>query len=129
MVSIKLSNKLLVAILAILTVIIIGVVVFSSLNGTSTARIEPPAPSYAGESKIFVLSADSRYGYEGFTHCFIVNLTVRNDYTPQNPVDNERDSRGAVNFILYARLYDRNGNQIPAQVFNPGLPPITTCNI
>jgi len=65
------------------------------------------------------LIANSSYGYNGFTPCFTVHITVRNDYTPQNPVDNEAHMTGYAWFILFAQLYDKNGNQIEAWQYMP----------
>lgn len=122
MANIKFSKKILAILLALVLVIIICVVVFLPLNEISTAKVEPPAPSYIANSRIFLLSANSSYGYNGLTSCFIIRLTVRNDYTAQNPVDNQTNApntQGYAWFILYAKLYDKNGNQIDAQVFLP----------
>jgi hypothetical protein len=49
-----------------------------------------------------------------------VKATIRNDYTPQQPVDNSyNDSHGTAWFIMHANLYDKNGNQIQSQVYIP----------
>ena len=120
MVKTKFSKKDLSILLAVVLVTAIGVVVFLSLYEISNAKVEPPAPSYIANSRIFLLSANSSYGYNALTQCFIIRLTVRNDYTSQNPVGNERDNtEGFAWFILVAKLYDKNGNQINAQAFTP----------
>ena len=73
--------------------------------------------------KIFLLSATPSYGYVGgnpLSPCFIVHATIRNDYTPQQPVDSlYNDSQGRAWFIMYAKLYDKNGNQIQSQSYIP----------
>ncbi len=117
--DIKISKKILVVSLFLILIIVVSLVVVFFQNEKSTARIEPQAPSYIDSSKIFLLSANSSYSYNGLTRCFVVHLSVRNDYTLQNPVDNETGTQGYTWFILYTKLYDKNGNQISAQPFIP----------
>lgn len=124
----KFGKKALAILLVIVIAIAIGVVVFFQLTakpvasvGTSAAIVEPPAPSYIGNSSIYLLSANSSYGTCDGTPCFIVNVTVRNDYTSQQPPPNNftESSSGEAWFILIAKLYDKNGAQINAQEFIP----------
>jgi len=114
-------NKKILAIL-IITVIVVSasLLIFSQLSESPVAKIDPPAPSYIANSKIFLLSASSNYGYYDANHCFIAHLTVRNDYTTQNPVDNETGSfKGNSWFIILAKLYDKNGNLIDSHELVP----------
>ena len=123
MTNIKFSKKILAILLAIIILSAIGLIVFFQLPQESTAKVEPAAPSYIDNSKIFLLSATSSYGYIGgnpLSPCFIVKATIRNDYTPQQPVDNSyNNSQGTAWFIMYAKLYDKNGNQIQSQSYIP----------
>ena len=51
-------------------------------------------------------------------------MTVRNDYTPQQPPDNSTTNNpGHAWFILTAQLYDNKGIQIDAPFFPPGTHP------
>jgi hypothetical protein len=119
MMDIKISKKILSILLVLSLVIIVSLFIILFQNEISTAKIEPMAPSYIDSSKIFLLSANSSYSHNGLTHCFVVHLSVRNDYTLQHPVDNETVMQGYTWFILYAKLYDKNGNQISSQPFIP----------
>jgi hypothetical protein len=95
------------------------------------------------ETKIYLLSAIPSYGYypedvlQQITNvtvvhkgdpCFILNLTVRNDYTYNDTVPGTANSVGtngthAVYLILGATLFDNNGNKINAtDITNPQVP-------
>jgi len=123
MVNIKFTKKTLAVLLAIVLVTTVGLIIFFQLPQESNARIEPAGPSYIANSKIFLLSATSSYGYIGgnpLSPCFTVHVTIRNDYTSQQPVDSlYNDSQGRAWFIMYAKLYDKNGNQIQSQSYIP----------
>ena len=123
MANIKFSKKILAFFFVIIILSAIGLIAFFQLPQESTAKVEPAVPSYIDNSKIFLLSATSSYGYiEGnpLSPCFIVKATIRNDYTPQQPVDNSyNNSQGTAWFIMYAKLYDKNGNQIQSQSYIP----------
>ena len=123
MVNTKFSKKIIAVLLAIVLVTSIGLIVFFQLPQESNAKVEPAAPEYIANSKIFLLSATASYGYIGgnpFSPSFIVHATIRNDYTPQQPViSNQTNSRGQAWFIMYAKLYDKNGNQIQSQPYVP----------
>lgn len=123
MVNIRFSKKILAILLAIVILTTIGLIVFFQMPQESNAKVEPAAPSYIANSKIFLLSATSSYGYVGgnpLSPCFIVTAKIRNDYTPQQPVDSlYNDSQGRAWFIMYAKLYDKNGNQIQSQSYIP----------
>ncbi len=124
----KFRRRTLGIILVMVMVIAIGVVVFLQLTANSTASVgpsvavvEPPAPSYIGNSSIYLLSANASYGKYYGTLCFIINVTVRNDYTPQQPPPNNptQENNGYAWFILIAKEYDKNSTQINAQEFIP----------
>jgi hypothetical protein len=100
----------------------------------STANIKPQTPHYlayssGNESKIFLLSDDPTYGYwtQNDTHMdwftngpiihkgdpvFIINATIRNDYTQndQNKVNGDKFSWVVFNIVLY----DKTGTVIDA---------------
>ena len=128
----KFSKKALAILIFILIAVAIGALVFFQspkklLGGVrsvspSSAIIEPAAPSYIGNSSIYLLSANSSYGIYDGAPVFIVNVTVRNDYTPQQPPPNNfnsANSTGKAFFILHANLYDKNGTQINSREFIP----------
>ena len=123
MVNIKFSKKTIAVLFALVLVTSLGVIVFFQLPQESNAKVEPAAPSYIANSKIFLLSATASYGYVGgnpFSPSFMIHLKIRNDYTPQQPViGNRTDSEGQAWFIIYLKLYDKNGNQIQSQVYVP----------
>ncbi len=138
----KVRNKIL---LASFTVVCVVLVVWAALalqspppEGPAT-DVKPVSTGYL-EGKIYLVSASPRYGYhpgiEGVTTtrplvhkgdpCFIINVTVRNDYnTEQPPPTQGAWETGRAVFALTARIYDKNGQQIEARdVTNPYLPPL-----
>lgn len=118
MFNVKLSKKIISVLLALVLLATFGAIVFFQLPQTSNAKVEPEAPGYIADSKIFLLSATASYGYVGgnpFSPSFIVHATIRNDYTSQQP----DCQRGQAWFIMYAKIYDKNGNQIQSQPYGP----------
>jgi hypothetical protein len=82
----------------------------------------------ANMTQLFVVSATPKYGFypvepENFAGpymlskgdpCFIMDITIRNDYNSQNPVPARSNSNGnstsnEVWFCVHAILYDKNG--------------------
>lgn len=124
-------NRLFGALLIIVVVVAVGVViVFTQLNqqqnsfSPSKAVLEPPAPGYIDNSGIYLLSAKPYYGNYHGTPLFIVNVTVRNDYTAENPPPNAIAGNVGFNgstvfLLLYANLYNENGH-INSQIYVPG---------
>ncbi len=117
----------------------------------SSAVVEPAAPSYIGNSSIYLISAVSSFNPYPFAsavgpqpgstpviemgkQCFIVNLTVRNDYAANNLPPNEQPMyyangsvikpTGSVYVFLTVKLYDKQGNVVQAIDVSPpyGLP-------
>jgi len=113
-------NRFFGALLIIVVVVAVGVViVFEQLNqqqnsfSPSTAILELPAPSYIDNSSIYLLSAKPYYGNYHGTPVFMINVIIRNDYTPENPPPdappNETSGFGSgeVNVIFTAHLYSK----------------------
>ena len=123
MINTKVSKKILAILFTVALVATIGLIVFFQVPLESNAKVEPLAPSYIANSKIFLLSSTSSFGYVGgnpLSPCFRVTAKIRNDYTSQQPVDSlYNDSQGRAWFIMYAKLYDKNGNQIQSQSYIP----------
>jgi hypothetical protein len=64
--------------------------------------------------------------------CFIINATVRNDYTAQQPppMDNfPGNSSGTAYFGLTAKLYDKTGLIASSDVTSPGSAPLGVTEI
>jgi hypothetical protein len=95
------------------------------------------------ETRIFLDSAIPSYGKYPFHNatgypgkpdihagdtCFIVNVTVRNDYSSQNPLPSggfgDIGSNGTAFVALTAKLNDGNGNVISATNVTPQYPNI-----
>ena len=123
MINTKVSKKILAILFTVALVATIGLIVFFQVPLESNAKVESLAPSYIANSKIFLLSSTSSFGYVGgnpLSPCFRVTAKIRNDYTSQQPVDSlYNDSQGRAWFIMYAKLYDKNGNQIQSQPYIP----------
>jgi hypothetical protein len=103
---------------------VLGLVIFLKWNENSTAYVQTSAPGYIDDSRIFLLSANASYGIYDWTPCFVAHLSIRNDYTSQQPPDNETaNSTGTAWLLVAAKLYDKDGGQISAQRFTFGYPP------
>ncbi len=126
-------RKILTASLAVVCILIavwVAVVVTAPQPpGDLAAEVKPVSAGYL-EGKIYLVSASARYGTyeEPSGHamgvpvvnqgdpCFILNVTVRNDYnTQQRPPNSEGfNDTGRTYICLAARIYDKNGAQIEA---------------
>jgi DNA-binding HxlR family transcriptional regulator len=83
-------------------------------------------PGYLNSSKLFLISAYSYYGKHDGQACFIIEATIRNDYTLQQlpPMDNfGGNSSAAAYFFLTAKLYVKNTAIQSEDVTSPGSPP------
>ena len=128
--------------LAVVVVSVLGLYYWNTLFASSnTSNIEGPSPSYltdlrGNEMKIFLVSTDNpRYGfcnwsYTGYGYgaeinegdpCFIVNVTVRNDYTT-DPLWTDEDFPLDLynNHVkLTAHLYNQQGRVDAVDVTYP----------
>jgi hypothetical protein len=86
-----------------------------------STNVKNLTPGYIDDSKIFLLSSNSSYGYFYGSPCLIIGVTVRNDYTGQQPAPGTviANSSGLAWFILTAGLYDKNGVVIDSQYLLP----------
>ena len=148
----KRSKKVLAALLIAVIIVAIELVVFLQLSrgptfrlGPSSATFEPAAPSYLDNSSILVVSASSVYGrypfestsllpgssavIHGGDHCFIINVTIRNDYTLENLPPNQVvvtypngttiNDTASVYVFLTASIYDKQGKIVQATDVTP----------
>ncbi len=137
------NHKILIASLAVVciltAVLAVWVVTAPQPTGNSVADIKPVSAGYL-EGKIYLVSTSARYGtYEQPSGhpmgvpvvnegdpCFILNVTVRNDYNAQQrPPDSASfNDTGRAYICLTAKIYDQNGAQIQAlDVTEPYLVP------
>lgn len=119
--NMKLSEKILLVLLVIV-IIAVTLLVMTSLQSAeqSSTNVKPLTPGYIDNSKIFLLSSNSSYGYYYGSPCLIIGVTVRNDYTAQQPVpDHIANNSGLAWFGLTAELYDKNGAIIDSQSLRP----------
>jgi len=87
---------------------------------------------YLDSSKLFLISAYSYYGKYNGQECFIVEATVRNDYTATQPppMDNfAGNSSGTAYFGLTAKLYVNNTPIQTEDVTSPGSSPLGVTQI
>jgi hypothetical protein len=153
--TLSFRKKILAILLACIVAIAIGAVTYWELNEKagailvpSTAIVEPAIDSYIGNSSIYLILATSFYGPYPFASavgpqpeaspvikegnpCFIINVTIRNDYTlenlPPNQVGTEYYANGtttnepsaSVYVFLTARIYNKQGNVIQATDVTP----------
>jgi len=97
----------------------------TSSNGPSNATLNNPG--YLAGSKLFLISANASYQTKNGKSCLVINATVRNDYTAQDPppMDNSGlNSTGMVYFGLTAILYEGNKVISSQDVTSPGAPPL-----
>ena len=151
----ELSKKAITVLLVIIIGVTVGTVVSYQLTkksmavvGPSSAIVEPAASSYLHNSSIFLLSATSAYGPYPFASavspkpgstpviqkgdpCFIINATIRNDYTLENLPPNQAGTvyyangtatntpSESVYVFLTASIYDKQGRIIQATDVTP----------
>ena len=135
MIVLKFNRTIGALLIAIIAATIGAVVVFQQLAMKtaksvipSTAVLEPAAPSYIGNSSIYLISAKPYYGTYRGTAVFMINVTVRNDYSLQQPppiIFPPSFNGSRVFFILYADLYDKNGARINSNLYFPAGEPFT----
>ena len=92
------------------------------LQNGPTAKLNDAG--YLDSSKLFLISAYSYYGKYDGQECFIIEATVRNDYTAQQPppMDNyPGNSSGIAYFGLTAKLYVKN-TTIQSEDLDQGAP-------
>jgi len=140
--------------LILLALLVAGIVAYTESGigqpkatpvNSPAANIEPVAPQYlpyeGGESRIFLVSANSTYGsYPGPSvpqmgnaqgvrkgdPCFIINVTVRNDYSAENPLPDQslyNMSNPDANVNLTALIFNSRG-QIKATDVTPPYPAV-----
>ena len=142
------KHKKLIALAVSLIVLAASIFVFLSLSlspvSTPTvANVEPVAPHYlpynGNGSRIFLVSATPTYGsYPGPSvsqmgsmpgvhkgdPCFIINVTIRNDYSAENPLPDQsifNMSNPDANVYLTAQIFNTQG-QINATDVTPPYP-------
>ena len=151
----KFSKKALTILLVIIIAVTVGTVVSYQLTkksmiivGRSLEVVEPAAPSNIGNSSIFLTSATSAYATYPFASavspkpgstpvilkggpCFIINATIRNDYTLENLPPNQAGTKYYANgtttnapsvgvyVFLTASIYDKQGRIIQATDVTP----------
>ena len=119
---------------------------YLKLNDFPAPDVKPISPNYlrtipdlfgnSSEAKIFLAEANPRYGYYNETvlpnnpdfpevrkgdPVFIINVTLRNDYTEDNPPPGGFDYNNGSIIILKTLLYDKNG-AIEARDVTPPYP-------
>lgn len=134
----------LIVVLAVLTFIILYFAP-KQVSTPTIANVKPVAPQYlpysGNASRIFMVSATPSYGtYPGPTvpkrdgtpgiqkgaPCFIINVTVRNDYSTENPLpDHNIFNFGSpsASAFLTAKIFNNQG-QISATDVTPPYPPV-----
>lgn len=123
----RVTGKLSIAFLLITIVFVATVLaVYFTMqsNNVPAADAKLDNAGYLAGSRLFLVSASASYGMHNGQECFIINATIRNDYTAKQPppMDNSPSpSDGTAWFGLTAALYDKNG-QVNAANIDPGVP-------
>ena len=117
-----------------LAVTALAIAALLTINLAKTLSTEHPTANanlsnagYLAGSKLFLLSAKATYGTHDGQACIIIEATVRNDYTAQQPppMDNfPSNSSGEAYFGLTAKLYDENAQIVANDVTSPGSVPL-----
>ena len=97
----------------------------ANFNGVSDAKLNNAG--YLAGSKLYLISANASYQTINGKACLVVNATVRNDYTVQNPppMDNLGiNSTGMAYFGLTAVLYQGHKTISAEDVTSPGSAPL-----
>ena len=96
-------------------------------NAVPSANARLDNTGYLDGSRLFLVSAKATYGMHNGQACFIINATVRNDYTEQQPppMDNfPSNSSGIAYFGLTAKLFDKTGPIASSDVTSLGSAPL-----
>jgi len=130
--------KRFVLLVAVAVVLVSVLGVYYSYESSNASNIEGPSSGYliegpsSFETKIFLVSTDNpRYGFYKWSDsnwdvhegdpCFIVNVTVRNDYTTDPLWTDEDSPSGLINnhVKLTAYLYNQQGKVDAVDVTYP----------
>ncbi|MCW4011314.1 MAG: hypothetical protein NWF05_11975 [Candidatus Bathyarchaeota archaeon] len=99
----------------------------AELNNAGYLKLPSLPTQDNGYSKLCLTSATSRYDTHEEQACFIINATIRNDYSAQDPPPDsfpEHNQMGDTYFILWTTLY-AEGKQINAtEITNPNAIPV-----
>jgi hypothetical protein len=112
------------AVIAIVVAVLLVINLALPSSEVPAANTKLDNAGYLRGTRLFLVSAKASYGLHNGQACFMINATVRNDYTVQQPppMDNWLSpSDGTAWFGLTATLYDRNG-QVNASNVDPGVP-------
>jgi hypothetical protein len=125
-VSVKVITALIVVV-SVATALLAINLAKSPSNGIPAADAKLNYTGYLNGTKLFLVSAKATYGVHNGRACFIINATVRNDYTAQQPppMDNfQGNSSGAAYFGLTAKLYDKTAVIASSDVTSSGSVPL-----
>jgi hypothetical protein len=81
-------------------------------------------PGYLNDSRLYLISATARYGTVSGQNCFIINATVRSDYTEESPPPGGIGNSTSAFFGITATLYHSNKAVEASDVTGPGLVPL-----
>ncbi len=98
-----------------------------TLNQISVANAKLDDAGYLNGTKLFLISAKTMYGTHDGQACFIIDATVRNDYSAQEPPPMNNfggNSTGTAYFGLTGKLYDETGQIASSDVTSPGSAPL-----
>jgi hypothetical protein len=122
---VELPSKKITATIIVVALAVGVAVVVANLETGSASNAKLNNAGYLGESKLFLISATSTYGIHNGQTCFIINATIRNDYTAEQPppMDNWMgNSTGDAYFGLTASLYHGNEQVSASDVTAPVIP-------
>jgi len=97
------------------------------LNDNVSSNTKLNNAGYLSGSKLYLISANASYETINGKACLVIDVTVRNDYTSQEPppMDNSGiNSTGTAYFGLTAILYDRHEIVSSEDVTNIGTAPL-----
>ena len=140
----KLKGKLtiVIAVIAVSLILLSAFLVEQQIRPSATPVVEPIQASsnyylpYDGNiSRIFVVSASASYGYYPYPTvtlfngsvvkkgepCCIINVTIRNDYSTQNPPPYSQSNNPTLAYVFLTAQIFNGKNQIDAMDITPPL--------
>ncbi len=129
--TMKKTLKISLILVALVTVAMVLITVFFALNHGWWTSPETPAveailknPGYIPDSRLYLVSANASYGLFNGQACFIINATIRSDYSAENPPPNGNSNSTTAYFAITAILYHHDAIVPATDVGGASIPPL-----
>ncbi len=127
----KKTLKISLILVALATSALVLTTIFFALNHGWWTAPETPAteatlknPGYIPNSRLYLVSANASYGVFNSQACFIINATIRSDYSAENPPPNGNSNSTTAYFGITAILYHHDSIVSATGVGGASIPPL-----